>query len=109
MSKEEYLTDQWLEEPYGNPRRDVANSIRKVRDKFRQAIAPHAIIAVWNDDEALEELDVHIALCKLQQDPHVPAGFELVVYGSPWIGHFQLYFSDETTTRCLDPEVGSPD
>jgi hypothetical protein len=91
LGKEECLREESLVEPYGNPRRDVAKSIRKVRDKFRQAIAPHAIIAVWNDDEALEELEVSIALRDLQQDPHLPAGLELVVYGSPWIGHFQLY------------------
>src|SRR5205823_2972375 len=51
----------------------------------------HAIIAVWNDDEALEELEMHMALRDLQQDPRLPAGLELVVYGSAWTGHFQLY------------------
>jgi hypothetical protein len=91
LTEAAYLRDEWLLEPYGNPQRDVAKSIRKVRDKFRQAIAPHAIIAVWNDDEALEELEMRIALRDLQQDLRLPAGLELVVYGSPWVGHFQLY------------------
>lgn len=91
LSKEEYLGGEWLLEAYGNSRRDVAKSVRKVRDKFRQASAPHAIIAVWNDDEALEELEMCIALRDLQQDPRLPAGLELVVYGSPCVGHFQLY------------------
>lgn len=90
VSEEECLSE-WILEPYGDLVRDVAKSIRKVRDKFRQAIAPHAIIAVWNDDEALEELEMRVALRNLQQDPGLPAGLELVVYGSPCVGHFQLY------------------
>jgi hypothetical protein len=44
---------------------------------------------VWNDDGALEEVEMCIALRDLQQDPRRPAGLELVVYGS--IGHSQLY------------------
>ncbi|HLJ27895.1 MAG TPA: hypothetical protein VKY85_14390 [Candidatus Angelobacter sp.] len=91
LSKEEEQSGEWILEPYGDPRRDVAKSLRKVRDKFRQAIAPHAIIAVWNDDEALDELEMSMALCDLKQDPRLPAGLDLVVYGSPWIGRFQLY------------------
>jgi hypothetical protein len=91
LSKEEYLRGEWFLEAYGNPQRDVAKSLRKVRDKFRQAIAPHAIIAVWNDDEAVEELEMRMALRDLQQDPRLPVGLELVVYGSWWIGHSQLY------------------
>lgn len=90
-SSKEDIRGEWLLEPYGNPQRDVAKSTRKVRDKFRQAIAPHAIIAVWNDDEALEELEMRIALRDLQHDPCLPAGLELVVYGSPWVGRSQLY------------------
>ena len=91
LSREEYLRDDWLLESYGNPQRDIAKSIRKVRDKFRQAIAPHAIIAVWNDDDALEELEMCSALRDLQQDPCVPEGLDFVVYGSSSIGHAQLY------------------
>jgi hypothetical protein len=91
LRQEEYLRGEWLLEPYGNPQRDVAKSTRKVIDKFRQAIAPHAIIAVWNDDESLEELEMRIALRDFQHDPRLPAGLELVVYGSPWVGRSQLY------------------
>jgi hypothetical protein len=89
LTEEESLRDDGFLEPYGNPQRDVAKCLRKVRDKFRQAIGPHAIIAVWNDDGALEEVEMCIALRDLQQDPRRPAGLELVVYGS--MGHSQLY------------------
>jgi hypothetical protein len=91
LTREEYLRNDWFLEPYGDARRDVAKCLRKVKDKFRQAIAPHAVIAVWNDDEALEEVEMCIALRDLQQDPLLPAGLEIVVYGSWWIGHSQLY------------------
>jgi hypothetical protein len=93
LSKEEFHRGGWLLEPYGNPQRDVAKSLGKVRDKFRQAIALHAMIAVWNDDEALEEIEMRMALRDLQQDPRLPAGLDLIVYGSSWIGSSQLYVS----------------
>jgi hypothetical protein len=89
-------------EPYGNPQRDVAKCLRKVKDKFRQAIGPHTIIAVWNDDEAVEELWMRMALRDLRQDPSRPAGLELVIYGSWWIGHCQLY------SFPMKPEVEAP-
>jgi hypothetical protein len=91
LSEKECLKGEWLLEPYGNQVRDVAKSIRKVREKFRQAIAPHAIIAVWNDDAALEELEIRMAIRDLQKDPRLPTGLELVVYGSQWVGRSQLY------------------
>jgi hypothetical protein len=91
LTREELHRDDCFLQPYGNPQRDVAKCIRKVRDKFRQAIAPHAIIAVWNDDGALEEIEMHIGLRDLREDPRRPAGLELVVYGSWWIGRSQLY------------------
>src|SRR5882724_4435166 len=91
LTYEEFHRDDGFLMPYGDPRRDVAKCIRKVRDKFRQAIAPHAIIALWNDDEALEEVEMHIGLRDLSEDPSRPAGLELVVYGSWWIGRSQLY------------------
>jgi hypothetical protein len=91
LSRDEYIRGEWHLEPYGNPQRDIQKCIRKVRDKFRQTVAPHAIIAVWNDDDALEELEMRSALRDLRQDPRIPKSLEFVVYGSSWIGHSQLY------------------
>ncbi len=89
LTEEKFLGDEWLLEKYGDPQRDVAKCLRKVRDKFRQATAPHAVIAVWNDDGALEEIEMHIGLRNLQEDPRLPAGLEFVVYGT--LGHSRLY------------------
>jgi hypothetical protein len=37
LTEEEVLRDDGFLEPYGNPQRDVAKCLRKVRGKFRQA------------------------------------------------------------------------
>ena len=91
LSEEKLQSDELILEPYGNPCRDVPKSLRKIKEKFRQALAPHAIIAVWNDDEALEELEMSIALRNLRQNSALPAGLEFVIYGSRWISHIQLH------------------
>ena len=36
LTEEEFLRDDGFLEPYGNPQRDVAKCLRKVRGKFRQ-------------------------------------------------------------------------
>jgi hypothetical protein len=90
-SEEELESDKLMLDTYGNPCRDVPKSLRKIREKFRQALAPHAIIAVWNDDEALEELEMAMALRTLRQDPRLPAGLDFVIYGSQWISSVRLH------------------
>lgn len=77
---------------YGNPDRDVAKSITKITGKFRQISDRPAIIALWNDDEALEDLEVRVAAADLRQSAQRPAGLVGVVYGSKWIGHQQLFW-----------------
>ncbi len=79
---------------YGNPDRDVAKSITKITGKFRQLGDRPAIIALWNDDEALEDLEVRAAAGGLRQSAQRPAGLVGVVYGSKWmlIGHQQLFW-----------------
>jgi hypothetical protein len=91
LSEEKLQSDELILEPYGNPCRDVPKSLRKIKEKFRQALAPHAIIAVWNDDEALEELEMSIALRNLRQNSALPAGLEFVIYRSRWISYIQLH------------------
>ena len=91
LSDEKLQSDELILEPYGNPGRDVPKSLRKIKEKFRQALAPHAIIAVWNDDEALEELEMSIALRNLRRDSSLPVGLDFVIYGSRWISCVQLH------------------
>ncbi len=49
------------------------------------------IIAVWNDDEDLDEVDMELALRDLQRDSSLPAGLHMVLYGSKWCGSQQLW------------------
>jgi hypothetical protein len=93
LSEEESQSGEWVLEPYGDPYRDINRSFGKVLGKLKQAIAPHSIIAVWNDDEAPEELEMFMAVRDLWQVPGLPAGLDFVIYGSQWISsvHFHLH------------------
>jgi hypothetical protein len=91
LTEEEFRKDDWYLEEYGDPERDLARCLRKVTDKFRQATGERAIIAVWNDDEAIDEINMRLMLGGLRDYPGRPTGLEFVVYGSPWIGRSQLF------------------
>ena len=91
LTWEEYRRDEFLLEPYSDLERDVNKSANKVIDKFKQAIDPCAVIAVWNDDEAIDPTDMSIAIPYIQQQRLLPAGLQIVVYGSQCIGDRQLY------------------
>ena len=75
-----------LLEPYGNPERDIAKSITKISSKFRQIGDRRGIVALWNDDGGLEELEVAIAVRELGDSDRLPPGLAGVVYGSRSIG-----------------------
>lgn len=77
---------------YGNPPRDIAKLIVKVSGKFRQIGDRRGMIALWNDDDALEESEARIAVRDLRGANRPPAHLAGVVYGSRWIGAQQLYW-----------------
>jgi hypothetical protein len=80
----ELQSDDFRLEPYGDPARDIIKCLEKVRGKFHQASGPSAVIAVWNSDDDLEELEMASALADLQRDLELPVGLEFIVYGSCW-------------------------
>lgn len=102
LSEEECQSGEWELKPYGDPSRDINRSFGKVLGKFKQAIAPHSIIAVWNDDDALEELEMFMAVRDLRQIPGLPAGLDFVIYGSRWISSFHLHLHAFPMKRRLD-------
>jgi hypothetical protein len=53
---------------YGNPLRDIQKTFDKLVAKFRQVQDAQAIIAIWNDDGDLEELEVQAAVVNLWED-----------------------------------------
>lgn len=81
---------------YGNLPRDIRKAFEKIESKFRQIGDQQAIIAIWNDDEDLEEIEVAIATADLRKDGFhgvrcLPNGLLFVLYGSNWINDRQLY------------------
>lgn len=72
---------------YGDPLRDIRKARAKVQGKFGQLLSGAGIIAIWNDDGDLEELEMREAVRELIADASsgahsLPAGLELVLYGS---------------------------
>jgi hypothetical protein len=84
---------------YGNPPRDIRKAFEKILAKFPQMENELAIIAIWNDDGDLEELEVATAVNDLRRDAYrrvlsLPEGLWFVLYGSNAVragDHKQLY------------------
>lgn len=72
---------------YGDPLRDVRKVREKVTSKFRQLRKGTGIVAVWNDDEDLEELEACGGVAEIAHDAvtgvlTVPPDVFLVIYAS---------------------------
>lgn len=82
---------------YGNIPRDVRKAFNKILAKFRQVENQKGIIAIWNDDEELEEIETETAVYNIRTDVKkglltIPDGLLFALYGSIWeIGNKQLY------------------
>lgn len=91
------LSDENLVLPaYGNPPRDIRKAFEKILAKFAQVGSQPGIIAIWNDDEDLEEAETETAVSDIRSDVgkgilSLPSGLLFVLYGSKWIGNKQLY------------------
>lgn len=76
---------------YGNPPRDIKKAFDKIIKKFPQIKRDDALIAIWNDDEDMEENEVSTAVIDLRGDAvegkiQLPPGLIFILYGSKWIG-----------------------
>lgn len=85
-------------EEYGNIKRDVKKAFNNILVKFEQTRNSDAIIAIWNDDEDLDELEVGTAVKNICLDANnnhleVPQNLLFVIYGSKWVSskNQQLY------------------
>lgn len=72
---------------YGNPVRDTRKAFEKIVAKFPQIGSEEAIIAIWNDEGDLEEIEVEMAVSDLCRDGaqnilSVPNGLLFILYGS---------------------------
>lgn len=88
------LLDENLElMEYGDIKRDIRKCYEKICSKFRQIEHREikAIIAIWNDDEALEDIECMEAVRRVQRDYDsgnipIPHNLSFILYGSYWIG-----------------------
>ena len=74
---------------YGDISRDIRKAIEKISKKFQQVESKDSIIAIWNDEEELDELEVDTAVQDLINDAKyniitLPNGLQFVLYGSKW-------------------------
>ncbi len=74
---------------YGDLERDTRKALQKIMGKFPQVEGNNALIAIWNDDGDLEELEVSDAVHQLRIDAdagrfRLPTGLQAVIYGSDW-------------------------
>jgi CRISPR/Cas system-associated protein Cas5 (RAMP superfamily) len=76
---------------YGNGERDTEKAAQKIVGKVKQLGSRTSIIAIWNDDEDLEELEVEFAVKALIEGGFLPEGLQFILFGSPWIGRKQFY------------------
>jgi len=74
----------------GDPLVDVRRAYQKAHDKLRQLTAGPGILAVWNDDEVLDELHMRTAVKWLQDEASAgridrDGNLILVLYHTNWI------------------------
>jgi hypothetical protein len=77
--------DELLLPEYGDITRDVEKACGKVIDKFNQLGSEPTIIAIWNDDNRMEEIEVGMAVRKIVQVEKVPSNLMFILYISDWI------------------------
>ena len=101
---------------YGNPPRDIKKAFQKMIAKLPQLGSGHSILAIWNDDEDLEELEVGEAVADLRDDAGqglvaVPPGLLFVLYGSAWVRRakqlhcFPVRKLDQPYQTCWQREI----
>jgi len=75
---------------YGNFSRDCRKSVEKIENKFRQLGTGDSIIAIWNDENELDELEVsqavvHLRIAHTLGQKRLPSGLQCILYGSGWV------------------------
>lgn len=75
---------------YGDPPRDIRKAFDKILTKLSQVGNSESIIAIWNDDEDMEEVEVRTAVADLRDNADrkifpLSSGLLFVLYGSKWV------------------------
>lgn len=89
LSDKEFLNDTFLLESWGDFGREINKCISQIRKKFKQVGHGDSIIALWNDDEDLDEIGHEEAVRRLhnysaKQGSSPPSGLLFILYASNW-------------------------
>ena len=94
---------------YGDPLRDVRKVREKVTSKFRQLRGDTGIVAIWNDDADLEDLEACQGVAEIAHEAvtgvlSVPPDVFLVIYASEWtnVSEKQQVYCFELRAECPD-------
>ncbi len=90
ISEEELSDENFILPDYGNIERDTHKSIRKILRKLRQANHDNSIIAIWNDDGELEEIEMEFATNFIRSDRSA-SNIRFILYSSNWISSQQNF------------------
>lgn len=76
--------------PYGRGGTDVQRALGRIVEKFGQVGEGLGVIALWSDDDGIEEIEVDLAVRALREEERsgirrFPAGLSWIVYGSSWV------------------------
>lgn len=91
------LDDENLELPeYGDIQQESRKTFGNIVKKFRQVKGQKGIIAIWNDDDVLDEIGSIFAVSWINTEVKnglltIPKDLLFILYGSKWIGNQQLY------------------
>ena len=94
---------------YGDPLCDVRKVREKVTSKFRQLREGTGIVAIWNDDGDLEELEACQGVAEIARDAvmgvlKVPPDVFLVIYASEC-----TYCREMQQVYCFELRIECPD
>jgi hypothetical protein len=90
---------------YGNWKRDANKSYRKIVDKFPQLVRTEiksSILAIWNYDGDLEEIEIKSAISRIAEDRitkkiAVPESLKFIIF-APWDGNHLTFAIENTIT-----------
>lgn len=90
ISEEELSDENFILPDYGNIERDTRKSIRKILRKLRQANHDNSIIAIWNDDGELDEIEMEFAINYIRSERSA-SNIRFILYSSNCIGSQQNF------------------
>jgi len=92
---------------YGDPLRDIRKVRDKVTSKFRQLRKGTGVVAIWNDDGDLEDLEARQGVAEIAHEVvsgvlSIPPDVFLVIYASRWmnVSRNQQVYCYELRAEC---------